>query len=470
MKDFITFLGSLHPLLAAPLLGFIAICALVLSLILTDEYLLRFINIITKSFSLRSEIVAIFLINLGNGLPELITSILLIKETNNVKYALYCAAGGQITLLTVVLGSTILASSRKVFLTGKSFYKNLVYLLISTLSLLIPFITFNITRLLGLIMILLYFSFLIYSLMTKTPGEQIEIIDETSRVPKIKKMMKKVVKPIQYFFDLAICEKGAIRKNEIAYFVSIMINTISFSFLSISHMKVLRNLLASKLKRTFFSMTATQVSSFIIPMCVLLIAIAIYLSLTCSTSNAELPLLIYNITMTILWIFFTSQIIIDIFNTIRIDKSLFVIVLLPIGNSLGDLITNSIAAHKGLVKVSLTASMTSPIHNTLLNLGLSFFLLNYSQNVDQGQLQHAGSMVKFLCASSKVDLSPQLYLIPVTFSLIVLFILSFNYEIRNRKLASECGGILFTIYGLYIVLVLAQVFYGENTPGKLAFK
>lgn len=464
------YLSKLHPVLSVPLLSIIAVCSLVLSFILTDEYLLHFLNILTKSFSLRSEIVAIFLINLGNGLPELITSILLIKESGNVKYTLYCAAGGQIFILTVVLGTTILSASKKVFLNGGSFYKNLVFILVSTLSLLIPFMTFNITRLLGLIMVFLYFSFLFYSLMTKTPGEQIEVIDETTRVSKIKKIVKRITKPVLYFFDLAICEKDGSITNEIAYFISVMINAVSFSFMSIPHLIIMRNKLALKLKRTPFSMTPVSFANVIIPVCIILVAFVILLFLLWCATRTQMPLLIYNISITVLWIFFTSQMIIDIFNVIKIDKSLIAIILLPIGNSIGDLITNSIAAHKGLVKVGLIASMTSPIHNTLLNLGLTFFLIDYNKKGTLSGIENAGKVVEFFTLRTPVDLSPQLYLIPITFSLIILFILSFNYEIRNRKLVSECGAILFTIYGLYLILVLAQALFGETKSGKLAFR
>ncbi|KRH95211.1 Ca2+:Cation Antiporter (CaCA) Family [Pseudoloma neurophilia] len=463
MENLISYINSFHSALAIPLLFILTVISILLSIILTDEYLLRFLNMVTQSFSLRSEIVAILLINLGNGLPELITSLLLTQESKNIKYALYCAAGGQVTLLTAVLGATIFSASRKVFLNGKSFYKNLLFLLVSTIALFVPLATFDVTRILGGIMLIFYFSFLFYSLFTKCPGEQIEVIDETSRISRIRRLTKKLVIPIQYFFDLAICEKGAIRTPHIAYFISVMINLFCFSMLSLPSLVSFRDGLASKIgKKIVLGLTAIQFSNILVPLTVFLVSMSIFSVLTISNGKSQIPILIYNIFMSILWIYFTSQMIIDVFNVINLDKAFISMVLLPIGNSLSDLITNCIGSHKGLVRVGLTASMTSPIHNTLLNLGLTFFLMKRStDNLKNGN--------NFIFDSTKIEISQQLYFIPLTITLITLFILSFNFEIRNRKLESECGAALFSIYALYLILVSAQIMLGDNMSEKKLF-
>lgn len=432
-------LKNLPQILSVPLLIISNILGLLISIIVTDEYLLPLIDKLILITNFKSELVAIFLLNLGNGLPDLLSNLILSKI--DLIDVIYTVSAGQVTILTLVLGCTIFCTSRREYISSDSFYKNILYLVIGTMFIFGHFIFCKVNEPISLIMIGTYFIFIVHSFLTATPGESIELI-RNEPVNKIRKFFERVTRPAKLFFDMVIFleknehiaenNKFDKKNNEtvkyqfiLKYFFSVMINTFFFFLFNLSWFMENN---VSRIKKIIFM----GISPFII-----------FLILTLSHKKIKSIKLTYNLIITIFWLYNSSQIIINTFLEMNLPKPIITLILLPLGNSLGDLITNSMAAQKGLVKTSLIAGMTAPINNILLNMGLTNFLISIRNKKEMD--------------IKKIDF--HLMTLPIVFSIIVLFIIPFNYELRNRKLEKELGLLLLIVYVLFVVLIVAQVLW-----------
>lgn len=395
------------------------------SYIITDEYLMKYLDSAIRRTRLRSELVAIFFFNIGNGFPELMTGILFGKR-DEIICSLYSTIGGSLFINTVVLGFTILFKSKSVDINSNAFYKNIMFLFVSYTIMLYIFLRETVNILLPVLMILLYAVFLVYSVMnSRNYSDEIETVTENLPNNKFGAMINMCLYPMRKLFNLSMLSKKSAKPNLIAFFSSFAINFIIFGF----HHDIL----------------SQKIFLCSIPFILLFSIAAYYLD---SIKENDILSNFYNLLVSIYWIFITADFIVSQIDLLsakyKISKEISSLIFVAFGNSFADIITNSIAAKRGLVRTATSSSLTSPIHNTLFNLGMSLFLFTLTK----GRITFSTSY------------NTMFVLFPIVFSPISLFIISFNYEIRNRKLEYELAYVLFIIYGLFILFLVLESLFG----------
>jgi len=85
--------------------------------------------------------------------------------------------------------------------------------------------------------------------------------------------------------------------------------------------------------------------------------------------------LLFAFIMSILWIWFTANLLIDLLNLFGvmsgINSSILGLTVLAWGNSTGDLMANLSIAKKGFAEMAMTGCYAGPLFNLLMGLGLS---------------------------------------------------------------------------------------------------
>ncbi|ELA46179.1 hypothetical protein VCUG_02348 [Vavraia culicis subsp. floridensis] len=398
---------------------------LVSGYLLVDEYLMKYLDNAIKQTKLQSELVAIIFLNIGNGLPELITGFLCGQK--DLLCALYCSIGGMLFITTVVLGSTIFFKSKTVEIKIGLFYKNIMFLFVSYFLLSCILIRETVNIFIAIAMVSTYVIFLVHSVINnRNDAEEIETIEHSAIGSKYKKVLQWCLYPLRMLFNLSLINQKGNSNPFVLYSCSVFMNFIIFSYL-----------LGYLTQRIF-----------LISMPILLLLSAALYFLDTVVRNKTI-MNCYGMITAILWIFFTSDAIVNQIETVserfNFSKELSSLIFLAFGNSFADLVTNSVAARKGLVKTAISSSLTSPIHNILFNFGL---LLSYF-TLSKGTI----SLVN--------EYSTMFTVFPIVFVPITFFIISFNYEIRNRKLEIELAYALFAIYGLFVCLLALEFYLGD---------
>jgi Ca2+/Na+ antiporter len=99
---------------------------------------------------------------------------------------------------------------------------------------------------------------------------------------------------------------------------------------------------------------------------------------TVAPPNIMFFMAVLGFVMSISWISFTSNFVIDLLWIIglilNIPKSLLGLTLLAVGNCLGDMNANVAMTKKGFGEMAVTASLAGPVFNVLFGLGVSISL------------------------------------------------------------------------------------------------
>ena len=105
--------------------------------------------------------------------------------------------------------------------------------------------------------------------------------------------------------------------------------------------------------------------------------------------------------MSILWISFTCDIVVDLLGVLGImlglPKTLLGLTLLAWGNCLGDMNANVAMTKKGFGEMAITGCMAGPVFNVLMGLGLST-ISSVSRDLD--------SNIPFKLTDEKGELNP----------------------------------------------------------------
>lgn len=98
------------------------------------------------------------------------------------------------------------------------------------------------------------------------------------------------------------------------------------------------------------------------------------------TGWLALAFLFVAFALSIVWIWFTADILIDILNLFGIlsgiNPSLLGLTILAWGNSSGDLMANLSIAKKGFSEMAMTGCYAGPLFNALIGLGLTTLRIN----------------------------------------------------------------------------------------------
>jgi Ca2+/Na+ antiporter len=98
--------------------------------------------------------------------------------------------------------------------------------------------------------------------------------------------------------------------------------------------------------------------------------------------------LFFSFTMSIIWISFAADVLIDLLTLFGIisgiDPSLLGMTVLAWGNSIGDMVANLSIARKGLAEMAITGCYAGSLFNILMGLGLTTLKTNLNSDTNEG--------------------------------------------------------------------------------------
>ncbi|KAJ1975681.1 Mitochondrial sodium/calcium exchanger protein [Dimargaris verticillata] len=166
----------------------------------------------------------------------------------------------------------------------------------------------------------------------------------------------------------------------------------------------------------------------------------------------ELILSVMSFIVCVIWIYATANELVALVQTIGvlldISDRILGATILAWGNSLGDLFADIAMARAGYFYVALTAVFTAPILNTMLNLGVNFFI---------GCVRSGTGYLQFPTFSSPMIFCT-VFLMFMTFVVggaVVPFLLKF-------RLPRFYGYVLYVMFGIFLVGLLTLEFLLER--------
>ncbi|KAM0675924.1 hypothetical protein GVAV_000702 [Gurleya vavrai] len=373
-----------------------------------------------------SDIAGILLLNVGNGIPDLITSLLIIEEEPFILIA--TSIGSFIFLLTISLSSIILSSKKRNFLDFGTFYKNTFVLIFSFSVYVYLMAAQTLFIFLPIILLISYGLFIYYSLnYSLTYNDTLEtIIEDTETKKGILHNTFQIIKiPFRIIFDiLTLNEKNSKNYGYIGFLISPIMNF----FLYYMYQNI-------QTKYKHFSKITFS--------CILF---GFFLCLIYKFKKSNFIFSIYSFASSCFLLYiFTSDIVNFIefsSKNLKIPKELSAILLLPLGNSFGDLITGMSASRQGLFRTAANACMSAPIHNTLFNFSIISLLMLYKNEFKSINVYHNNIINVAMC------LGP-----------FILINIILNFEIKNRKLESELAYVLIFMYAVFVGFTVMEYYW-----------
>jgi Ca2+/Na+ antiporter len=382
------------------------------------------LNQIVRKLKWSSDVIGIMLLNVGNGIPDLITSLLMLK--NDVPLVVSAAVGSAVFILTVSLAMIILYSRGVEKLGCYKFYRNIFFLIGMYGFIVYHLASRKITILTSLSMIATYICCVLYSFMTSNAyDESLENV-EISRTPpksggfyRVARTM--IIQPMKVVLDvitISLKKDGELRR----YCRALFSPTLNFLLLFIYFQFPIRYVYA-------------------IPLMLGLLLTGVAFGHLVKRGKGYVLLHIYSFVVCGVWIYVISSEILSLMEfyekKMNMKRELSSMTILSWGNCLGDLITGIAGSKNGMFKTVAHSTMISPVHNTLFNLGAIFTLI---------ALKNGGS-IDFIPNNGVLTVG--LAFLPIT-----ILILIINYEVRNKKLASELAYILLFLYGMFILFCI----------------
>ncbi len=152
----------------------------------------------------------------------------------------------------------------------------------------------------------------------------------------------------------------------------------------------------------------------------LTLAISISLFLYYYTSKYEMPncpiiIYIFTLIMSLIWIWFTANLLISLIMTIsnlmNINESFLGMTILTYGNSISDLMLNLSLVKLGYGEMALSGSIAGPLFNLLIGLGIPLVKLNIKEggiNIDLFNKENLiGNICLFLLIANLITLGIQ---------------------------------------------------------------
>ena len=117
--------------------------------------------------------------------------------------------------------------------------------------------------------------------------------------------------------------------------------------------------------------------------------------------NYPIIISIFSLIISIIWIWFTANILIDLLITIanlmNIPESFLGITILTYGNSMPDLMLNLSLVKLGYGEMALSGSIAGPLFNLLIGLGLPLIKLNIKKGSIKIDLFNKKNIIGILC-------------------------------------------------------------------------
>ncbi|KAF7682905.1 Cation/calcium exchanger 1 [Astathelohania contejeani] len=388
---------------------------ILISYLLADKYLMTSLTNIIAKLNLNSDIAGIFFLNLANGIPDLITS--LVVANKDVVGVLYVTLGSFVFMITMVLGVCILSSNASIEIRNSIFYKNISFIFITFSYLLFIIGAEKMTFYTTGTMLATYFIFFIYTFKMKL-YESIELPNQ--RAQHRRKTLLKTIRnifliPIEIILNILVA-----KPNSYYQYCGLLSPVLNFTLI----------ILYWGIKISLISFLAIMGVGLIL---------GILLFFVIKRQKALLFLHFYGFIISGIYLYITSSELLNTFEifeeVLRFPPGVFLITFVSWGNCIGDLITGIAASKKGLCKTVSTSIMTAPIHNILFNFSIIITYLMIKEKL------------------TVIYLSNFIYQVMVCIAMITitLMVIMFNYEARNGKLGVELAGLLILIYSLFFL-------------------
>jgi len=194
------------------------------------------------------------------------------------------------------------------------------------------------------------------------------------------------------------------------------------------------------------------------------IAISAYIRM-CTYKSIPPPKIFFGFSivafvMSIMWISFTSDIVIDLLQLfgfiLKLPSTLLGLTLLAWGNCLGDMNANVAMTKRGFGEMAITGCMAGPIFNILVGMGTSnliAYLNNPVPNKSYSIFDFKGNFVKDAVVP----------LVLIISQLVVLTILGLNGFINKFKVSFKFGLINLSLYTIVILSLVIYSLYNSTS-------
>ncbi len=163
--------------------------------------------------------------------------------------------------------------------------------------------------------------------------------------------------------------------------------------------------------------------------------------------NYPITICIFTLIFSIIWIWFTANILISLLMTIanlmNIPESFLGMTILTYGNSVPDLMLNLSLVKLGYGEMALSGSIAGPLFNLLMGLGLPLLKLN---------IKKGGLNIVFFKKSNIIGI------ICLGFLLGNLIALGIQAKCTNYHLNIKLSIVRFIFYSLFFILICLMIF------------
>lgn len=215
-------------------------------------------------------------------------------------------------------------------------------------------------------------------------------------------------------------------------------NHLIFSLFPISSFIIFISL--TLLWKSFFSLSIVLILSIIILLCIF--SLVIYFLTDHKITSHIIPVCFVSFIMSIIWIWATSNLIVDLLEFLgtifNLPSSFLGLTFLAIGNSASDASLNIALARSGFSEMALNGSISGPLFNLVFGLGISLILLNINIGVID------------IDAFTKDSYTTIIGFFTLLVNLVV--ILWYGY-VRNFYYTKSIAYISLILFGIYISLI-----------------
>ncbi|XP_050370467.1 cation/calcium exchanger 1-like [Argentina anserina] len=376
------------------------------------NYFCSSLESLSKILKLSPTIAGVTLLSLGNGAPDVFSSIVSFTGSGDGNVGLNSVLGGAFFVSSIVVGViSILISPKQVSVDESSFIRDVIFFLFSLSSLLVIISIGRINLWGSIAFVTIYFVYVgsvsatqIYK-VRKLEKQQLLVLGDASTSPLLRHVdEEKALVSVHYNVHddqeqqrySSFCFLGYLLELPLSLPRRLTIPVVSeemwskpFAVISVTLAPILLAVLFNTHSENVGSRTklAVYITAAIIG---LVLATLVYFTTRMSgppNSNMHLfPLLVGGFVMSVAWTYLTAEELVSLLesygNILGISPSILGLTILAWGNSLGDLIANvALALHGGAdgAQIAITGCYAGPMFNTLVGVGLSLVLSAWSE-------------------------------------------------------------------------------------------
>ncbi|CAI0433304.1 unnamed protein product [Linum tenue] len=401
----------------SPLLGhsFLFLWLAVLFYLLANtaaEYFCSSLESLSTLLKLSPTIAGVTLLSLGNGAPDVFSSIVSFTSSGNGGVGLNSVLGGAFVVSNVVVGViSTLISSHEVAIEKSSFIRDVCFFLFSLASLLLILVVGEITLWVAILFLSIYILYVcvvlfmqFYSKKQNNVSLKPSTLDSLENgVPLLGYVDDQEPPPVSSkpSFPLEdhhqessklLCIGKVLHLLELPLYLPrrLTIPVVSeekwskpFAVASVSLSPILLTALFNTQRQKKFGSSGNLVSYFAAGLVGIVLGNLAFVNTNSSSPPKKwlFPWLAGGFLMSVTWTYIIAEELVSLLVSmgyiLGIDPSVLGLTLLAWGNSLGDLITNVAMAVNGGpdgAQVAISGCYAGPMFNTLLGLGVSFVI------------------------------------------------------------------------------------------------